>query len=213
MIGSCRIYQKANGLQVSEAEVTEAVRLARGAIVTGRADPDALWMAGWTLSIFAAEHATATNVIARALALNPNSSHGWLASGFVSLAQNQLQQAIEACGRAIRLSPLDPWGGRGFTLGMALAHFAASRYEEASSWADRAIASQPDYRPALCIKASCCVYLGRGEEARDWVKRVRRLRPGLTIARFRQALKPNMPEKEVLARYAEGLRQAGLPEE
>jgi hypothetical protein len=55
-------------------------------------------MAGWTLSIFAAEHATATNVIARALALNPNSSHGWLASGFVSLAQTGRSERSKRSG-------------------------------------------------------------------------------------------------------------------
>jgi TolB-like protein/class 3 adenylate cyclase len=214
MIGTCRIHQRASGLgQVSEGEVTEAIRLARGAIETGKADPDALWMAGWTLSNFAGEHTTARNVISRALALNPNLSYGWLASGFVSIAENQPQRAIEAFGCAIRLSPLDPWGGRVFTLGMALAHFAARQYEEASSWADRALAAQPDFRPAMCVKASSCVYLGRTEEAHDWVNRALRLRPGWSISRIKQALRPNMPHEEVLARYAHALRKAGVPEE
>jgi tetratricopeptide (TPR) repeat protein len=96
---------------------------------------------------------------------------------------------------------------------MALAHFTESRYEEAASWADQALAAQPDYRPALYFKASCCAHLGRSEEARDCVKRALRLRPGVTISRFKQALKPNMPHEEVLARYAVGLRKAGLPDE
>lgn len=86
MIGSCRVHQKAHGLgQISDAEVVEAVRLARAVIEAGKEDPDALWMAAWTLSIFVGEHATAANVIARALTLNPNSAHGRLASGLISL--------------------------------------------------------------------------------------------------------------------------------
>jgi hypothetical protein len=76
MIGSCRAHQRAHrsGI-VSDAEIAEAVRLARGAIEAGKEDPDALWMAGWTLSVLAGEHATAANIIGHALTLNPNSSH------------------------------------------------------------------------------------------------------------------------------------------
>ena len=37
--------------------------MARVAIETGRDDPDALWMAGWTLSGFTTELTTAANVI------------------------------------------------------------------------------------------------------------------------------------------------------
>ena len=121
MIGSCRIHQRAHGLgQVSDAEVTEAVRLARRAIEAGKEDPDALWMAAWTLSAFTGEHATAASVIDRALMLNPNAAHAWMVSGLVSVNQNRPDRAIEAFDRATRLSPLDPLG-RGFTLGLALA--------------------------------------------------------------------------------------------
>jgi tetratricopeptide (TPR) repeat protein len=95
---------------------------------------------------------------------------------------------------------------------MALAYFAAGRYELALIWADRSLAAQPDYRPAVRMKASCCAHLDRREEARDWVKRALELEPGLTIARWQASLKHMMPQ-EVLARHVEGLRKAGLPEE
>jgi len=209
MIGSCRIHQRAHGLgQVSDAEVTEAVRLTRRAIETGKEDPDALWMAAWTLSAFTGEHATAASVIDRALMLNPNAAHAWMVSGLVSVNQNRPDRAIEAFDRATRLSPLDPLG-RGFTLGLALAHLAAGRYEEAIEWADRSLAAQPGYRPALRTKAACCAYLDRIEEARNWVSRMLELEPGLTIARFKASWTHT---SEFLDRYVEGLRKAGLPE-
>ena len=211
MIGYWRGHQRNNRLGiVSDAEIAEAVRLARGAIEAGKEDPDALWMAGWTLSALAGEHATAANIIARALTLNPNSSHAWAVSGVVSVSQNRPDPAIEAFERAIRLSPFDPWGARVFTAGLAVAHQAAGRYEEAIEWADRSLAVTPDYRPTLRVKVVSLAQLGRIEEARDWLSRMLELEPGLTIAGFKAGRKDLPPE--LLAQRVEGLRKAGLPE-
>jgi adenylate cyclase len=166
MIGSCRMHQRAHRLApVRDAEIAEAVRLAKGAIDAGKDDPDALWMAGWTLSHLGGEPAMGANVIDRALTLNPNCTHAWMARGLVYIFQNRPDRAIEALERAIRLSPLDPWGSRAFTSLMALAHFAAGRYEQAIQWADRSLAAQPGYRTGLMAKVISSAQLGRLDEA------------------------------------------------
>ena len=72
------------------------------------------------------------------------------------------------------------------------------------------LAAQPDYRPALRIKAACCAHIGRIEEARNWLSRVLELEPRLTIARFKTSWTHS---PEFLNRLVEGLRKAGLPEE
>jgi len=211
MLGTCRIHQRAHRFGiVSDTEIAEALRLARGAIEAGKDDPDALWMAGWTLSSFTGEQATAANVIDCALALNPNSAHAWMARGLGLVLQNRPDPAIEAFEHAMRLSPLDPLGSRGFTYGLAMAHLAASRYGEAIEWADRSLAAQPDYRPALRVKTICCAYLGRVDEAHSWLSRLLELDPGLTIASYKITLKHFPAELQV--RHVEGLRKAGLPE-
>jgi adenylate cyclase len=125
--------------------------------------------------------------------------------------QNRPDPAIEAFEHATRLSPLDPLGSRGFTYGLAMAHLAASRYGEAIEWADRSLAAQPDYRPALRVKTICCAHLGRVDEAHSWLSRLLELDPGLTIASYKAALKHFPAELQV--RHIEGLRKAGLPEE
>jgi hypothetical protein len=73
------------------------------------------------------------------------------------------------------------------------------------------LAAQPNYRIALRIKIISCVYLGRNDEARDWLGRLLELDPGLTIAR----LKARVPQVSsvFLGRYDDALREAGLPEE
>jgi adenylate cyclase len=83
-----------------------------------------------TLSIFAGDHATAANAIDRALIINPNSAHAWMAKGFVSCATSRPGPAVEAFKRAMRLSPLDPLGYL-FMGGLAMAHVVAQQYEEA----------------------------------------------------------------------------------
>ncbi len=170
MIGDlCLMAQLLQGWgPVSAADIAEALRLARQAIETGKDDPDALYMAANTVSLFAGDHATAASAVDRALTLNPNSAHAWRASGYVLVRQNRPAPAIEAFQRAMRLSPLDPLGFF-FSAGIAAAHLAAGRYEEAIEWADRSSREFPRYESSTRYKLIALAHLGRIEEAREWL--------------------------------------------
>jgi Tetratricopeptide repeat len=212
MIGWCRSFQRIQGCGlVSDAEVGEGVRLARRAIEAGKDDPDSLWMAGGTLWVMAGELSVSSNVIDRALALNPNSAHAWMARGMVSCFQNQSSRAIESLQRAMRLSPLDPLGWI-FAGGIAFAHLYARRFEDAIEWVDRALLEQPRWTPGIRSRAVACALLGRTEEARDWLNRMLELQPGLTIATWKASFAAAAFSPDLLAFYVEGLRKAGLPE-
>jgi len=214
LIGFCRHLQRDHGLggTVSDADVVESVRLARHAIETGKDDPDALWMGAFVLAVFAGEHAAAVSVIDRALTLNPNSAHAWHIRGFVLMFRNQPGPAIEAIQRAMRLSPLDPLGPS-FKSALAAAHCFAGRYEEAVEWADRALHEQPRFDPAMAVEMVSCAHLGRIDEAREWLRRRLELQPKLTIAEWRARGVVKFASPELLTRFEEGLRKAGLPEE
>src|SRR6266436_6922289 len=102
LIGWCRTLQRVQGWgAVSDAEIAEAVLLARQAIEAGRDDPDVLSLAGTTILFLAGEPAAAVAAIDRALTLNPNSALAWGARGWVLGLQNQLIPAIEADQQAI----------------------------------------------------------------------------------------------------------------
>jgi hypothetical protein len=58
-----------------------------------------------------------------------------------------------------------------------------------------------------------CAHLGRAEEAREGLRRVLGLQPGLTIAKWKASYSPAFFAPEILAVYETGLRKAGLPEE
>jgi adenylate cyclase len=211
MIGWCRAFQRVQGWEpVSDAEVAEAVRLARQSIEMGKDDPDSLWMGGYTLAYFAGDHVTGLNAIERALMLNASSAHAWSARGLVYFFLNDPDQAAEAQLRAMRLSPLDPLGYL-FTFGLALAHFAACRYEETIEWIDRTLSEQPRLASAVRIKAAASALLDRLEEAHKCGGRLLDLHPGFEIAPFVASIRI-YAAPEFIALYAEGLRKAGLPE-
>jgi tetratricopeptide (TPR) repeat protein len=111
--------------------------------------------------------------------------------------------------RAMRLSPLDPLMF-GMHLGMAWAHFNAGRYDEASSWAERAFVEQPKFEPTLRMVAASNALAGRLEKAQNAVARLRELNPTLRVSNLNDLSPIRRPE--YTARWAEALRKAGLPE-
>jgi len=212
LIGWCRVFQREGWQLVSEAEATEALRLARGAIEAGKDDPDTLWMAGHIILLFGGDVAGAARAFDRALILNPNSAHAWMARGFAFYCQNRPSPAIEALERAMRLSPLDPQSHM-FTCGMAFAYIAAGRYEEAMEWVDQSLRELPRYSPSMYLKVILCAHLDRIEEAREWLGRLLEITPDLTIAGYEARFAAGWLPPQVAAFYADGLRKAGLPEE
>ena len=94
---------------LSADDVGEACRLARQALEAERDDAETIWQAALTLFCLAGETAMAAAALDRALALNPNAAHAWMARGNIHASRNQPEAAIEAIERARRLSPFDPY--------------------------------------------------------------------------------------------------------
>jgi adenylate cyclase len=208
----CRVGQVSFGLgRLSDAEISEATHLAAQAIEIGKDDPDTLWMGAHALSFLAREHGMAASAVGRALALNPNSAHAWMTSGRVACFRNRPDAAIEAFHRAMRLSPLDPQTYQ-FTGGIAWAHLLAGRYAEAVASADRSLDENPRYTAMLRYKLVACAHLGRIGEARELLRKILALEPGLTIAGLK-AYPGITVSPEFASICAEGFRKAGLAEE
>ena len=211
-IGWFRVHEDAHGPNpVSEADAVEAVAFAKEVLEAGKDDPDTLWMAGCTLIFLAGERDIAAAAIDRALMLNPNAALAWAARSWVLCSRGQPDAAIDACQRAMRLSPLDPLR-RVFAMGISRAHNAAGRYEEALEWVEQISHAEPDYMTALLAKAVVCVHLDRIEDARAAVSQLLEGQPWHTVART-QRLLTRSHGPEYAARSADALRKAGLPEE
>jgi tetratricopeptide (TPR) repeat protein len=117
--------------------------------------------------------------------------------------------AIERLVRAMRLSPQESQMF-GMEAALAWAHFFAGRYQEAMSWAEKAVREQSNYFPALSILAGSCSMAGREAEARSTLESLRRLDPDLRISTLGEAFPIRRPEH--FARFAQALQKAGLPD-
>jgi tetratricopeptide (TPR) repeat protein len=196
---------------LSDADRSAAVLLARQALETARDDADTIWPAAWALFRFAGETAMVMAVLDRTVTLNPNAALAWACKGWVHARRQQPEAAIEALGRALRLSPFDPLGYL-FAAGLAEAHLAARRFDQAIECADRALHDQPRFIGPIRVKIVANAHLGRLDEARAELARYLPKDPRLTIGGWRAALAPSMAP-ELLELYCTGLRLAGLPEE
>jgi tetratricopeptide (TPR) repeat protein len=159
--------------------------------------------------LLAGEAAMAAAALDRALALNPNAALAWLIKGNIHASRNQPEAAIEALERTRRLSPFDPHSFLS-AFSIAVAHFAARRFEQAIEWAERALHDQPRMISAMRVKVVALAHLGHLDEARAQLSRVLAINPKLTIAGYRAYGQFMVPE--VLELYVAGLRLAGLPE-
>jgi hypothetical protein len=85
----------------------------------------------------------------------------------------------------------------------------AGRYEEAISWADKALFERPTFHHALLMSAISNALAGRKEAAQRAVTLFRQHFPTWRIAYIRRGL---LRRPDDYAKYVEGLRKAGLPE-
>jgi TolB-like protein len=210
MAAWCYVWRKANGWVTDRVkEFAEAERLARRAVALGKDDAVALARGGHALAYVVGEFEAGRAFTDQALLLNPNFAVGWMLSGLVSVYRGEPDEAIGRLARAVRLSPLDPLTFVAQTA-YAMAYFFGGHYDEALSWAEKVVRDKPNYQLALRIFAAANALTGRQDEAQQAVERLRQLDPALRISNLKDRYPLRRPED--LARWAHGLRRAGLPE-
>ena len=119
------------------------------------------------------------------------------------------EKALELLRRAQRLSPRDPRGWF-MAAAVALAHFAADRFEDAAAAAREALDQNPRFAQAKRMLAASLAMLGQRERAAKIVQEVLKTEPQLTLTRLRARLRGM--DEGVWNKWVEGLRLAGLPE-
>ena len=114
-------------------------------------------------------------LVDRALALNPSSAHAWFVGGAMRLWAGQLDSGVKHMETVLRLSPRQRISNPLLFIGMA--HFFSHRFEEAASTFLLDIQGLP-YRPRPCqYLAACYAHMGRIDEAREVIARLRTITP------------------------------------
>ena len=210
MAARCYSQRKISGWVADrESDIAEAAGYAWRAVQIGKNDPVALCTAGIVLAHVVGDLDNGDAMIEQALALNPNWAWAWLFSGWSKNLLGEPEVALDRIHRAMRLSPQDTQFFNMQT-GAAWAYFIAGRYVDSRMSARAALRGQSDYVTALRLLAASSALLGDLEEARSVMGRLRELDPGARVSTIRQRDPLRRPED--VARFAEGLRLAGLPE-
>jgi TolB-like protein/class 3 adenylate cyclase/Tfp pilus assembly protein PilF len=146
--------------------------------------------------------------LAQALAANPSEPLAWLWNGITHAWRGRVEDAVRSTDRALSLSPLDPMIYY-FNSVASTANLLAGRYEQAIELAERSLRDNRLHTPTLRTLAAAQVESGRMQEARETVRGLQAVEPGLTVAVFR-ARYPGRDSPQG-ARFMAALAAAGLP--
>ena len=182
-------------------------RLAEQAAGLSGNDPLILAVLG-AVHTFVRNHGTARVLLERALALDPNAAWAWSRLGWLENYADRPERAIENFERALRLSPLDPMNFNNH-VGMGSAQEIAGDYDKAAAHYRRALEERPNAVWIYRNLASSLSGAGRMEEAKQAYAVMMRGYPGLTVAKFKQAMVFSAPVLDIMAG---NLSKLGLPD-
>jgi len=149
--------------------------LARQALRCAPDDPDVLANAAVVLGSLGEDIDVAIGSIDRSLALNPSFARGWVWSARLRNFAGQPDLAIEHFQTSLRLSPRDRMGT--FSLPLGTAYFLKRKFAEAAAILLAALEQAPSLPVGYQLLASSYAHLGRLDEARALVERLRAITP------------------------------------
>ena len=146
-------------------------------------------MPPWRSRYFGEDIGAMMALVDRALALNPSFARGWHVSGVLRLRAGQPDAAIEHVEASLRLSPRARSGWPSQVIGSA--HFLSGRFDQAVPKLLLAIQDDPSFPEAYRLLAACYAHMGRLDEAREVVERLRAITA--VMLRRRLSTKPRAP--------------------
>jgi adenylate cyclase len=158
-----------------ETSRRKAIDLARQALEVGENDPSILANAANVLAHFDEDIGAMIGLVDRALALNASLARGWYLSGLLRVFAGQTDLAIEHVETSLRLSPRERMGQPLSVIGTA--YFFKHRFDEAASKLLLSIQDNPGSPPPYRFLAACYARMGRLDEARAIVAKLRAITP------------------------------------
>ncbi|MER8692099.1 winged helix-turn-helix domain-containing protein [Mesorhizobium opportunistum] len=188
----------------------DCFQLARRGLEKAAGDPTVMAHCAMALVQVAREYDWGMAVLTAALDANPNNLEVVTAAGIAHLHCGSVTDAVALFDRAGRLSPRDPFAHIALC-GQAHAQMILGNYETALAWAARSLAVNPNFDATYWILIAANARLGRMEDARRYLGKLKAIAPDVTIAGIRAGLPAKDPGR--MTAILDGLRLAGLPED
>jgi TolB-like protein/class 3 adenylate cyclase/Flp pilus assembly protein TadD len=159
-----------------EADSHKALELARRALQVAGENIFVLVQSAGVLGNLGQDIDTAIATVDHALLLSPSYAGGWFWSGYIRLFAGFPDLAIEHFQTSLRLDPRTPL--RPFHLtGTGMAHFFNKDFCQAAADLLASLQQRPSYPTTSRFLAACYAHMGRLEEARGIVARLRAITP------------------------------------
>jgi TolB-like protein len=160
-----------------KADRRAALDLARRSLRVDGDDPGVLVNAALALAYFGEDIGAMMALVDRALALNPSFARGWYIGGGLKCWAGEPDIAIQYIKTSLRLSPRDRIGGAMNVIGASL--FFSRHFDEAVPKLHLAIQEDANFPSPYRVLAACYALMGRPDEAREIVARLRTITSGI----------------------------------
>ena len=157
------------------ADRAKGTDFARRALEVAGDDPHVMANAAAVLASFGEDIGAMIGLVDRALELNPNFAHGWFISSILRAWAGLPDLSIEHVEASLRLSPRVRVKTALVTMG--LAYFLSQRFDQAVPKLLLAIQEDPSLPVPYRYLAACYAQMGRLDDAREIVKRLRSITP------------------------------------
>ena len=186
---------------------SEAQQAASMAIKLDPENGEALGVAAWALAILGGPLDQAADFARRAVMVHPNSAVVRAHCGWALVYSGDFEEALMHLQVGRRMDPLDPRFHQAQNA-MAAAYFFQRDFQKALELARGVVARVPTHPVSLRWIAASLVHLGKLDEARAAIQKLRQAYPDFTVSKVRSYFRhPWMTEL-----YLDALRAAGLPE-
>jgi TolB-like protein len=178
-VGHARLYDWGEDIEKNQEM---GITRARLAVESAGDDPGVLALAAFPLSFLGEDIATQIELADRALVLNPSFARAWFLRGVLSVWAGEPDLGIEQVEVSLRLNPRDRRGNYNWPIGIA--HFLARRFEAALPKLLVAVQETPAWPWPYRGLAACYAHMGRLDEARGMIVRLKTLTPELVPRRL-----------------------------
>ncbi|MBV9018606.1 MAG: winged helix-turn-helix domain-containing protein, partial [Alphaproteobacteria bacterium] len=178
LMAHCHQGLEVNGwVEHPEATRRTGVDLARRALRAGPEDPNVLALAAFVLGYWGEDIDVSLGLIDRCLTLNPSHARGWHWSALLRLFAGQPDVALQHFHTYLRLSPRDRMAT--YLNGIGEAHFFSRRFQEAAANLLASLDLAPTFPVTYRVLASCYAHMGRLDDAREVIRRLRAITPAV----------------------------------